>query len=104
MAAFAAGVLFAVRDDELPSDALQLTEDVGTLLSLCAWFVFGRAVDQVLSAGVSWEVVAYSVLALTVIRIFPMLLALWGTTVTRREAMFIGWMGPRGMASLVSAC
>jgi sodium/hydrogen antiporter len=101
VAAFVAGLLFAVRDHGLPSEALQLTEDVGTLLSLCVWFVFGRAVDQVLDAGVRVEVVVYALLALTVVRIVPVLLALRGTTITRLEAIFLGWMGPRGLASLV---
>ena len=101
VAAFVAGLLFAVRDHDLPSEVLQLTEDVGTLLSLCVWFVFGRAVDQVLDAGVPLEVVVYAVLALTVVRIIPVALALRGTTITGLEAVFIGWMGPRGLASLV---
>jgi sodium/hydrogen antiporter len=101
VAAFVAGLLFAVRDHGLPSEALQLTEDVGTLLSLCVWFVFGRAVDQVLDAGIHIEVVVYAVLALTVVRIIPVVIALRGTTITRLEAVFIGWMGPRGLASLV---
>lgn len=101
VAAFVAGLLFAVPDHGLPSEALQLTEDVGSLLSLCVWFVFGRAVDQVLDAGVRVEVVVYALLALTVVRIIPVLVALRGTTITRLEAIFIGWMGPRGLASLV---
>jgi NhaP-type Na+/H+ or K+/H+ antiporter len=101
VAAFVAGVLFALRDHGLPSEALQLTEDVGTLLSLCVWFVFGRAVDQVLDAGVTVEVVIYAVLALTVVRVVPVLVALRGTTISWVEAIFVGWMGPRGLASLV---
>lgn len=83
------------------SRSARSTEDVGTLLSLCVWFVFGRAVDDVLDAGVSFQVIAYAVLALTVVRILPVLLALRGTTITRIEAIVIGWMGPRGLASLV---
>jgi NhaP-type Na+/H+ or K+/H+ antiporter len=101
IAAFVAGLLFALKDQDLPHEALQLTEDIGTLLSLCVWFVFGRAVDQVLDAGVRVEVVVYAVLALTVVRIVPVVLALWGSTISRVEAVFLGWMGPRGLASLV---
>jgi sodium/hydrogen antiporter len=101
VSAFVAGVLFAVRDQKLPSEALQLTEDIGTLLSLCVWFVFGRTVNKVFGAGISLSVVIYALLALTVVRIVPVLLALRGTTLTRLEAVFLGWMGPRGLASLV---
>ena len=101
VAAFAAGVVFAIRDHGLPSEALQTTEDVGTLLSLCVWFVFGRAVNQVLNTEISIEVVVYAVLALTLVRIMPVTLALRRTTISRVEALFIGWMGPRGLASLV---
>lgn len=101
VAAFVAGILFAVRDCGLPAASLQLTEDVGTLLSLCVWFVFGLAVNQVFDAGVHLKVIVYALLALTVVRIVPVLIALWRTTITRAEAVFIGWMGPRGLASLV---
>ena len=52
-------------------------------------------------ASVSIEVVVYALLALTVVRIVPVLVALQGTTISRVEAIFIGWMGPRGLASLV---
>ena len=101
VAAYVAGLLFAIRDHGLPRESIQLTEDIGTLLSLCVWFVFGRAVDQVLDAGIHLNAVVYAFLALTVVRIVPVVLALWGTTITRLEAVFIGWMGPRGLASLV---
>lgn len=101
VAAFAAGLLFAARDRGLPSEALHTTEDVATLLAMCVWFVFGREVDQVLRTGVPWEVFVYALLALTVVRIIPVVLALRGTTIGRRDAIFIGWMGPRGLASLV---
>jgi NhaP-type Na+/H+ or K+/H+ antiporter len=101
VAAFVAGLLFAVRDRDLPPEALHLTEDIGSLLSLIVWFVFGRAVDQVIDSGVGVAVVVYALLALTVVRIVPVLLALRGTTIGLRDAAFLGWMGPRGLASLV---
>ncbi len=101
VAAFVAGLLFSLGDRSLPAESLQLTEDVGTLLSLCVWFIFGLAVDQVFDAGVGIEAVVYAILALTVVRILPVLIALRGTEICRLEAVFIGWMGPRGLASLV---
>jgi sodium/hydrogen antiporter len=101
VAAFVAGVVFAIRSRELPRESLQLTEDTGTLLSLCVWFIFGKAVNDVLDAGIELDAILYAVLALTVVRILPVMLALRGTDISRRDALFLGWMGPRGMASLV---
>jgi sodium/hydrogen antiporter len=101
VAAFVAGVVFAVRARELPKECLQLAEDTGTLLSLCVWFIFGAAVNDVLDAGVKLDAVLYAVVALTVVRIVPVMLALRGTDISRRDALFLGWMGPRGLASLV---
>jgi sodium/hydrogen antiporter len=101
VAAFVAGVVFAVRARELPSECLQLTEDTGTLLSLCVWFIFGEAVNDVLNLGIELDAILYAVVALTVVRIVPVMLALRSTDISRRDALFLGWMGPRGLASLV---
>jgi sodium/hydrogen antiporter len=101
VAAFVAGVVFAIRAHELPHESLQLTEDTGTLLSLCVWFIFGAAVNDVLDAGVRLDAVLYAVVAVTVVRIVPVMLALRGTDISSRDALFLGWMGPRGLASLV---
>ena len=101
VAAFVAGVVFAVRARELPSECLQLTEDTGTLLSLCVWFIFGAAVNDVLDAGVQLDAILYAVVAVTVVRVVPVMLVLRGTDIGRRDALFLGWMGPRGLASLV---
>ncbi|HEX5191926.1 MAG TPA: cation:proton antiporter [Solirubrobacteraceae bacterium] len=101
VAAFVAGVVFAVGGRELPAECLQLTEDTGALLSLCVWFLFGAAVNDVLDAGLKLDAVLYALLALTVVRVVPVMLALRGTDISRRDALFIGWMGPRGLASLV---
>jgi NhaP-type Na+/H+ or K+/H+ antiporter len=101
VAAFVAGVVFAIRGRELPDECLQLTEDTGLLLSLCVWFLFGAAVNDVIDNGVSLDAIVYAVVALTVVRIVPVMLALRGTDISRRDALFLGWMGPRGLASLV---
>ncbi len=47
------------------------------------------------------DAILYAVLALTVVRVVPVMLALRGTDISRRDALFLGWMGPRGLASLV---
>jgi NhaP-type Na+/H+ or K+/H+ antiporter len=102
VAAFVAGVFFEPEARQLPRDALHLVEDVGTLLSLALWFVFGAIVNDTVAAGsITWQIVVYAALALTAVRMVPVAVSLLGTDITARDRLFLGWVGPRGMASLV---
>ena len=78
-------------------------EGAGDMLSLLTWVAFGAvAVGQALGR-LSWQAVAYAVLSLTVIRMAPVYLALAGANLTAGDKLFIGWFGPRGLASIVFA-
>jgi len=56
----------------------------------------GRSVEHF-----NWRIIAYSVLSLTIVRMVPVLLALAGTGLKLQSKLFIGWFGPRGLASIV---
>ena len=102
VAAFVAGVFFEPEARRLPHDALHLVEDVGGLLSLAMWFIFGTIVNETLAGGfITWQIAVYVVLALTVARMLPVAVSLVGTDVSARDRLFLGWVGPRGVASLV---
>jgi sodium/hydrogen antiporter len=101
VAAFVAGAPFAVDRRGLPGECLQLAEDTGLLLSLCVWFLFGSAVREVIDSGPDLDALAYALAALTVVRIVPVMLALRRTDIDRHDALFLGWMGPRGLASML---
>ncbi|TCK21459.1 cation:proton antiporter [Pseudonocardia endophytica] len=102
VAAFVAGVLFGPAARRLPPGTLHLAEDVGHLLSLALWFVFGAIVNQTLAGGsITWRIVLYCVLALTVVRVLPVALSLVGTTLSARDRFVLGGIGPRGIATLV---
>lgn len=102
VAAFVAGVLFEPAARTLPAGTLHLTEDVGELLSLALWFVFGAIVNRTLAIGsITWQVVVFALVALTVARIAPVVLSLAGTTIAPRDRLVLGWLGPRGIATLV---
>jgi sodium/hydrogen antiporter len=102
VAAFVAGVLFEPEARRLPHDALHLVEDVGALFSIAMWFIFGAIVNETLAGGlITWQVVVFAVLALTVARMLPVAVSLVGTDVSARDRLFLGWVGPRGVASLV---
>ena len=102
VAAFVAGAFFEPAARRMPAGTLHLTEDVGHLLSLALWFVFGAIVNQTLARGsVTWQIVLYAVLALTVVRVLPVVVSLIGTDIARRDRFVVGWVGPRGVATLV---
>ena len=51
----------------------------------------------------TWEVIIYAILSLTVIRVVPIFLSLLGTGESVSSRLFLGWFGPRGLASIVFA-
>jgi sodium/hydrogen antiporter len=102
IAAFVAGVFFEPEARRLPPDALHLVEDVGATFSLALWFIFGAIVNDVVARGaITWQIVVYAALALTVVRMLPVAVSLAGTDVGARDRLFLGAVGARGIATLV---
>jgi NhaP-type Na+/H+ or K+/H+ antiporter len=102
IAAFVAGVFFEPEARRLPPDALHLVEDVGATFSLALWFIFGAIVNDVVARGaITWQIVVYAALALTVVRMLPVAVSLAGTDVGGRDRLFLGAVGARGIATLV---
>ena len=101
VAAFVGGLAFGNALPESTSEE-ELTEQVGRVLGLAVWFSFGLIVVLVRPA-ITWQSVIYALLSLTVIRMLPVLLALWRSGLDLRDALLVGWLGPRGLASIVFA-
>jgi sodium/hydrogen antiporter len=103
VAAFGAGIVFraAARGRELePAGAF--TETLGLTASFLVWAVFGALfVGEILTRPLSGRPILYSLLSLTVIRGVPVALALAGLKLRPATVAFIGWFGPRGLASVV---
>ena len=102
IAAFAAGLTFGMGNKEHVESAVRFTEAQGTLLSILVWLVFGLLVvhEHVVELS-DPRVVAYALLSLTVVRMVPVALALAGSGFDRVSILFMGWFGPRGLASVV---
>ena len=78
-------------------------EETGALVSLLVWLAFGAIAVVPAFEGLTWQAALYAVLSLTVIRMVPVALALWGSRLGRMAVAFVGWFGPRGLASVVFA-
>jgi NhaP-type Na+/H+ or K+/H+ antiporter len=101
--AFAGGLLFGglIKGHEVKEELLRGAEGLGNLMSLLTWFVFGAVAFGHGLQNVTWQVIAYAVLSLTVIRIVPVMLCLIGVSMRFDSKLFLGWFGPRGLASIV---
>lgn len=103
IAAFVGGLLFGVLAGKDKHDLVHAAEGAGDTLALLTWVIFGAAVVGQVSEAFTWQVVIYAICSLTVLRIVPVFLALSGLSLGVDERLFIGWFGPRGLASVVFA-
>jgi sodium/hydrogen antiporter len=101
VAAFLAGMAFCTIDRQSDKANLDFTEETGTALSLLVWFLFGAAMLVPGLEHAGWRDVLFAFLALTVVRMVPVAIALIGSGLDRSTVAFVGWFGPRGLASVV---
>ena len=101
IAAFVAGLLFGhmVRPHAL--EMVEFTEVTGTLFSLFVWTVFGVNVVASLFQEFDLRALLFAVLALTLMRMLPVYIAMFGSGLRRDTVALMGWFGPRGLASVV---
>ena len=102
VAAFVAGLAYGRTTRTERSASLGFTHQTGRVMSMFVWFTFGAVMVPLLRHA-SWRDVAFAVLALTVVRMAPVALSLWGMRFDRATVGVIGWFGPRGLASVVFA-
>ncbi|MEA2080592.1 MAG: cation:proton antiporter [Pseudomonadota bacterium] len=107
IAAFSGGILAGMMGSrlsrEIHDEFLLASEGTGDTLALITWVIFGSAVVGQAVGNFSWMILLYSVLSLTVIRMLPVFLSLTGSGIDTEGKLFIGWFGPRGLASIVFA-
>ena len=100
IAAFVGGLVVGPTVERVGEQLIRFTEAEGQLLNLSVFFIFGVLVLGAIQ-HLSWEVALYALLSLTVIRILPVALSLYGTHLRTVSVLFAGWFGPRGLASIV---
>jgi len=102
VSAFVAGLVFGAASRDELAEATEVTDTVGVFSSFVVWVIFGAAfVGPVLRGGLHLRPVLYAVLSLTVVRMVPVAISLIGARMRPVSVAFIGWFGPRGLASVV---
>jgi NhaP-type Na+/H+ or K+/H+ antiporter len=101
IAAFTGGLLSGWMEGRHKNSLLLSAEAAGDILSLITWVIFGAGVIGQSIGAFRWQDLMYAVLSLTVIRMVPVFIALSDTGLRTDEKLFMGWFGPRGLASIV---
>ena len=100
IAAFVAGLAVQIGFQEAGKHSVEFAEEWGQLLNLSVFFLFGLVVVRNWPQ-ISWAAWLYAVISLTVVRMLPVAIALIGTRLSAASVIFMGWFGPRGLASIV---
>ena len=103
IAAFTGGLAFRAAGGQRGERLVPFVEETSALVSLLVWLAFGAVAVVPTFESLTWRDVAYAVLSLTLIRMVPVAVALAGTRLGRTTVAFVGWFGPRGLASVVFA-
>ena len=101
IAAFVAGIVFGVVAGDNAEAATSMAEQSGELLNAATFLLFGSVLLGPVLGELDWRIALYAVLSLTVVRMLPVAVSMLGTGMRRVTVGFLGWFGPRGLASIV---
>lgn len=103
IAAFVGGILFGRLRRQAGGEVGYLLDEVGALLGAITFIVFGAVLLGPAVGDADWQVLLYVLLSLTAVRMVPVAIAMRGARAKPPTVAFLGWFGPRGLASIVFA-
>jgi NhaP-type Na+/H+ or K+/H+ antiporter len=103
IAAFAAGLTFGGALRHPCKFLFEFMETEGQLLTILTFLIFGAAMLPEALHALSWPVAIYALMSLTFVRLIPVALSLSQTGLSTPSKLFLGWFGPRGLASILFA-
>lgn len=101
IAAFIAGIATGNTLKHVNEEIYEFAESEGQLLNLVIFFLFGVSLLPQVWPRISGEMIVYAMLSLTLVRILPVFISLTGKRLRWETGLFIGWFGPRGLASIL---
>jgi len=103
IAAFVCGLTYGNLKLGLSNFLREFTETESQMLSYLTFFIFGLAILPHAIEHATWQTFLYAAASLTVVRMIPVAIALFGSGLRWPTIGFLGWFGPRGLASLLFA-
>ncbi len=101
IAAFVAGLAFGNTLQKKCRYLYEFAESEGQILVLLTFAAFGGVMLPQALGAVTTGSFVFALLALTVLRMLPVQLSLLGTGIRPATTAFLGWFGPRGLASIL---
>ena len=101
IASFVGGLTFGALTKNHKEQFLDSAEGTSDAVAMLTWFTFGTVTLEFLDERLSGQVLLYAILSLTIVRMLPVFLCLLGKGLRMDTRLFIGWFGPRGLASIV---
>lgn len=101
IAAFCAGFTVGNVSQRMPHCIFSFVETEGQLFTLAIFFLFGASMAAPALAAADLSMIAYALLSLTFIRMVPVALVLKGLKFRWDTVLILGWLGPRGVASIL---
>ena len=103
IASFVGGMTFGAIIKNRKHVVLEAAEGVGDAFALITWFTFGSLLLSRPPISFDLRIIAYAVASLTIVRMIPVFLCVAGMRLDTNTKLFLGWFGPRGLASIVFA-
>lgn len=101
ISAFVAGLVFGATVGTRCKFILEFAESEGQALAMLSFIIFGAVMLPQAISHTSWATIVYAILSLTLIRMLPVAIALAGARLNPVTTGFLGWFGPRGLASIL---
>jgi NhaP-type Na+/H+ or K+/H+ antiporter len=101
IATFVAGLVFGRLIQGMDESVADFADDSGTVLTMFAFALFGGVFLAESLDAFSTATIVYAVLSLTVVRMLAVAIAMLRSNLGGRTTLFMGWFGPRGLASII---
>jgi NhaP-type Na+/H+ or K+/H+ antiporter len=101
LAAFCAGMIMGNFFSRACTRLYEFAEAEGQLLTLATFTIYGALMVWPAFDHFNLTFALYAVLSLTLIRMIPVAISLIGLKLQARTTLFLGWFGPRGIASII---
>jgi NhaP-type Na+/H+ or K+/H+ antiporter len=103
IAAWLTGLVLGITTRDELEEFSGFAEALGATLTMASYLVFGAVLLGPAVDRLTWQIALAAVLSLTLVRMVPVAIALVGSDVRERSVLFLGWFGPRGLATIILA-